>query len=270
VFNLCELLRRRGKEAEARSLLQETVDAARRRFGPAHHLVADVLAAQASQTSDRSEREQLYREALAIYDKSPGPPRRKHVACLNLLAVCIGPSRPAEAEQLLQRALPLACKQLGKRHAFVATLLLNRARYSLEQGKSKGIEAELREAAVIARENPGSFENLRLLRKSEGLFYAKTGDAAKAVAAALERRKLAGNDPSELYDVARELASHAALPSAAARSGEFQNLAMETLRQARRRGFTDLRRLQMESEFGILRQRPDFQALLSELQKAGK
>jgi len=270
VFNLCDLLHHRGKEAEARSLLQETVAAGRRRFGPDHHLVADALAAQASQTSDRSEREQLYRAALAIYDKSSGPPRRKHVACLNSLAVCIGSSHPAEAEQLLQRALPLAKKQLGNQHPYVATLLLNRARYRLDQGRSEGIEACLAEAAGIARENSGAVETRRLLRKTEGLFYAKTGNAAKAVAATLERRKLAGNDRSELYDVARELASYAALPSAAARSGEFQDLAMETLRQARRRGFTDLRRLQIESEFGILRQRPDFQALLTELPKTAK
>jgi tetratricopeptide (TPR) repeat protein/tRNA A-37 threonylcarbamoyl transferase component Bud32 len=268
VFNLCELLRRQGKGDEAKALLEETVAASRKRFGPGHHLVADALLALASQSSPGSGREPHYREALAIYDKLPGPTRRKHIACLNLLAVCIGTSRPAEAEQLVERALPLARKQLGEQHLYVATLLANLAWFRLEQAKSEGIESCLREAAGILGRGGGPVETQRLLRKAEGRLYEKTDRAAQAVAAALERRKLAQGNAAELYDVARALARSAALPSAEPRRAEFRNLVLDTLRQAHRRGFTDRRRLQMEPDFAILRQHPDYQTLVTEMREA--
>jgi hypothetical protein len=101
-----------------------------------------------------------------------------------------------------------------------------------------------------------------------------SGHPAEAATAAMERRNLWPDDPGELFSVACDLAlciplggqpaiALPANPQAAVR--RYDDLAMDTLRQAIARGFKDIERLKTSPELGSLRGREDFRLILSDL-----
>jgi serine/threonine protein kinase len=265
VINFTELLRRRGKRAEAEALVRETLEACRQRYGADHPLVANVLLAQANlldRPKDRERREQVLREAAAMYRKAPGPPRRNLTNCLNRLSVCINPKRPAEAEELVADAIRLARAQKGDSQSLLALMLCNLAWSRMDQGKVKDVEEPLREALGIASKAVGDqASTVRYAWQALGRYYRATKQPAQAADAAVQRRKLAGQNPAELFEAARDLALCAALENTEARK-KYEDLAMATLRQARKCGFADLARLRTDPAFAPLRTRPDFQELV--------
>ncbi|HEY1859059.1 MAG TPA: protein kinase [Gemmataceae bacterium] len=96
---------------------------------------------------------------------------------------------------------------------------------------------------------------------------------AEAVAATLERAKLWPDSPTELYNAAKELGRAAALvgkgkaeliDAEKAERDKYGDLIVETLRQARAKGFKDAERMRKDRELDPVRQREDFQKLLSE------
>src|SRR5262249_29438041 len=71
-----------------------------------------------------AEAEPLYKRALAIIEKAPGPDHQVSVAALNGLAeVYLGQGKYAEAEPLSRRALEISEKTLGKDHPSTAQSL---------------------------------------------------------------------------------------------------------------------------------------------------
>jgi tetratricopeptide (TPR) repeat protein len=142
-------LQRHDKQSEAEDLLQEAVEACRRRYGETHHRVADTLHAYAEllgNASDRRRREDLLRQALAIYRQTPGTPRRNMCLCLNQLAVCLDKANAAEAERLLEEGLGLALKQFTSDHLFV-----ERVRGNLVWARHEAARAAALAAAGMAK-----------------------------------------------------------------------------------------------------------------------
>jgi tetratricopeptide (TPR) repeat protein len=99
------------------------------------------------------------------------------------------------------------------------------------------------------------------------------GLSAEAVAATLARRDLWPDNPTELYRVACDLAAAAEVkrkrkpssPAEQARREEYRARAVQTLGEAVRAGFDDVKRLETDADWAALRHREDFQAILGQV-----
>jgi eukaryotic-like serine/threonine-protein kinase len=102
------------------------------------------------------------------------------------------------------------------------------------------------------------------------------GNTAEAVAVTRERRELYPADGTNLYGCAADFARAAALADKSnqgsaesrSRSREYGGLALETLRLALRAGFKDADKLRKDAAFACFRDRPEFEKLLAECEKA--
>jgi tetratricopeptide (TPR) repeat protein/tRNA A-37 threonylcarbamoyl transferase component Bud32 len=131
--NYCFLLQRRGKQVKAELLLEEALQVRRERSPVNHSSIADVLVIQAALLADASassRRQQLLREALTIYCKSPGAPRGYFPFAVRLLAASLtAPENYAVACQLARVAA--ARSEQGRerdRYLDLAMIALRRAR----------------------------------------------------------------------------------------------------------------------------------------------
>jgi tetratricopeptide (TPR) repeat protein len=259
--NFAALLRRRGKADEALALLARARALRQKRYGLKHPLVADCLLLEAAQVDARKQPERyerLLRDALEMYRQGPRPSPSNFDTCLAWLAQWVANGKPAEAEQLWREALPLARKRYGAKHAEVVFELAGLAEAQLAQRKYADVEPVAREALALAPEGPDGARAWRCLCAS----YRAGGRPAEAMAAAAQRRRLARLGGQELYEVACELGRCAALfEEGGARRGECAELAVNTLREAKAKGFKDTRRLGTDPALAALRGRPDFEKL---------
>jgi tetratricopeptide (TPR) repeat protein len=112
--NYAALLKRRGKQTEADRVLETALKVRRQRHPANHFSIADALVIQAALQeaagSSRLRRKSL-REALAIYCRSPGPPRAFTARCVRLL----GTSLSAVEMYDVARELASAAAKRGKR-----------------------------------------------------------------------------------------------------------------------------------------------------------
>ena len=90
---------------------------------------------------------------------------------------------------------------------------------------------------------------------------------APAVELTLERRKLWSGNPNELYRVACDLVLAADLSREAPERSKYNDLALETLRQALKAGYRDLNKLRNNPDLESLRAHPEFGKLLKEFDK---
>jgi eukaryotic-like serine/threonine-protein kinase len=98
-----------------------------------------------------------------------------------------------------------------------------------------------------------------------GKAWREWGDLKGAESAAHERRRVAGTLPLELFGAAVDFG----LCSAIADGAQKESLAGEaiaTLQQAAAAGFKDLARIEVELAFTPLRDRPDFRAVIAEIE----
>jgi tetratricopeptide (TPR) repeat protein len=102
------------------------------------------------------------------------------------------------------------------------------------------------------------------------------GRPSDAVAVTRDRLELVPDNADELYRGALELAATVPLfgkgrskptEEELADRGRCADLAMQTLRRAADKGFADLKRLEKDREFDVLRDRDDYKALAAELEK---
>ena len=100
---------------------------------------------------------------------------------------------------------------------------------------------------------------------------------SEAATTSLERRKLWPNNPDEIYDVAGELPRCASLvgkdkpqltSATLAERQKYADLAMEMLGQAVAAGYRDSAHARKDPDLQALRRRPDFEKLLTELEKS--
>ena len=97
-----------------------------------------------------SEAEPLYRQALAIDEKTLGTEHPDYATCLNNLAELLRETgRPAEAEPLYRQALAITEKTLGTGHPTYATRLNNLAGLLRETGRPAEAEPLYRQALAI-------------------------------------------------------------------------------------------------------------------------
>jgi tetratricopeptide (TPR) repeat protein/tRNA A-37 threonylcarbamoyl transferase component Bud32 len=265
----------RGKRYEAGKLLEEAIEATRARFGANHILLGRLLIAQgafAVADADRPRREQLYREARAIYERTPGGTKRlNYPDCLCLLAASLDESRAAEGEKLCATGMEAARKHRLRNDQTIAHLLLLRAQYRMAQKTYQDVESWIYEGQAIFKRSPGSYlsDHCMAWRCLERL-YRETDRPGQAVSAALERRKTVKNDAKELFDVARSLAQSAALVKEAGERAKIEDQAIGTLRQVHTRKAVELRGLRTERAFDALRERQDYQELLKAGEADGK
>jgi hypothetical protein len=109
---------------------------------------------------------------------------------------------------------------------------------------------------------------------SWGQLERMRGQADRAATAALERRRMWAGDPRELYRVARDLALVAAVVGKGKTElseeeqkarAEYLDLVVQTLTEAVDCGYRDLKRLLTDRDLNAVRDRADFQALLTRL-----
>jgi tetratricopeptide (TPR) repeat protein len=271
--NFCHLLQHRGKQAEAEQLLEEALEARQRTYGSNHYLVADCLLVHAEVLpwpDGRARREQLLRQALAVYRQPAGRvPRGRLAVCLFRLADDLDAARAAEAEGLLREALPLARNEVGEQDPLVGWVLCDLASFLMDQDKLEGVEESLPEALAIFRGARSPADGTRCAWRCLARFYLAVGQPGKAAAAALEERGLASGNPDRLYDAAAGLGRCVArLGEGTPERAKYADLALETLRQAISKGFTDVPRLEKDQAFEPLRGRAEYGQLLQRLRNA--
>jgi len=274
VGNLARLLGRTGRAAEADALFDELLAAHRKRFGADTFLVADVLVEHAEAFRDRGEKkleEDSLHEALAIYRKDDRPRGRLYYLGLSELAsVYMLQKKRAEAEQVLDEAVPGLRRRYGESHMTVASGLVKLAAVKLSLEKTDGVEDGLDQAEKIIKGQlvspfapPSPLVDVILSQR--GVLYRRTGRLVEAEATALRRRAGRPNEPNILYACACDLALLAALGKEPADRDRCARLAVETLRRAKAKGFADIRQLEAEAALAALHDRDDFRQLVREL-----
>lgn len=115
---------RLGHNAEAYSQLRSALAINLRLFGPDHYITAQSQLPLADLTNDRMpgspDAERLYRNALAVLERTRGPEHLDLIHPLNNLAeLLVETGRPAEGEALQRRAVEIRRARLGSDHTAV-------------------------------------------------------------------------------------------------------------------------------------------------------
>jgi tetratricopeptide (TPR) repeat protein len=168
--NFCSLLHRRGKRTEAEGLLEKAMKVRQARYGPNHGSVADVLLIQArllDRPTESVRRQQLLRQALAIYCQSPGPPRSAVAACLDMLAVSAPPDELHEIACELARSAARRNDENGERSKY-ASLAIEALRKASAKGFDDVRRLQDSHDLDVLRERPDFQQLLRGLETGPG------------------------------------------------------------------------------------------------------
>jgi tetratricopeptide (TPR) repeat protein len=153
-----------------------------------------------------------------------------------------------------------------------------------KQGKVQTARATLRRAVTQGRAAMANALQVPQYRKALSDHYRELarlerelGCPAEAVAKVLEWKELRPGDAAELYHAARALAlcvplvakGKAVTPTEQTERERLIKLAIETLRQAVREGFDDLKQLDSEADLAPLRGTPEFERLRRSMGKPG-
>jgi serine/threonine protein kinase/Tfp pilus assembly protein PilF len=279
VANFSSLLVREGKAQEADDLHKEHLAALTERFGGRHPFVARSLTAYGQflrETGRRPQAEEQLRTALEIHRSQKQPPNRYLVQCLEELGLCcFEQNKLPEAETLLREAIGYLTEDHLMPEVELAYLQENLARVLLRQKKYDGVEDLLAASVRVYRKQPGEVRRALLDGlQAQGEYYRATNRPAAARAALLEMRSLA-KQPGDLYAAARGLALCVPLIGAgqsqlseeeAAERDQCAAEALETLRQAKKKGYADVKRLKGDAALEALRGRRDFEDLVNEFE----
>jgi tetratricopeptide (TPR) repeat protein/tRNA A-37 threonylcarbamoyl transferase component Bud32 len=284
---LARVLRRRGAAAEADKHYEAILAAHRKRFGPDDPFVADVLVEYAGHKHALKQylrQEVLLQEAVDIYRKAGGQPRRRYGECLTALGLRRCRDRHyAAAEPYLREAVEAARDRYHRPHVKVVEALDNLADALLKQGQYDA-EADrlLAEAESLLADLPAGAE-----RKEAGYdvavtrcCYLRDGKGLHAEAAAALEKYLA--DPpapawraeefafqlARCVPVALQDASLAkdARAAAAERYGEW---AVKMLRRAWEQGAANPGRWRSDRLLTPLADRADFNKLMDDIGAKG-
>ncbi len=238
---------------------------------------------------------ELYRASLALVEGLPEAERRRlnvqqylgnNTNGLGLVLLLAG--RQAEAEECFRKASAIRGR-LAEENPTVTTYqgewgtsLSNLGRVLADQGKREEALASLRKACgplegILA--SPAADESTRVtlgdVYRQMARLQRDMGNLAGAVEALGKERKLWPTRGDRLYPIACELAGCAAAvgtagkPLSAAQEAErrsYQDLTVQTLRQAAENRFGDAGRLRKEAALRPLHDHPDFRKLLQELE----
>jgi serine/threonine-protein kinase len=152
------------------------------------------------------------------------------------------------------------------------TSLNNLGSVLARQGKREEARAVLRQACAPLEKvmaSPRADENCRLtlggVYRQMARVERDLGNPSAAAEVLGKERKLWSANGARLYDIGCELARCAAAAQEAERR-PFLDLALQTLREAVQNHFADAARMRQESALAPLRDHPDFQRLLAEVE----
>jgi CHAT domain-containing protein/tetratricopeptide (TPR) repeat protein len=137
----------------------------------------DSLAGVAKKAKEFAQAENLYRQSLAIRERSFGPDHLDVAVGLNNLAALLwGATRYADAERLFRRSLAIRVQALGPDNLSVATALNNLASLLSSTGRKADAETLYRRSLAIREQKLGldhpdvatSLDNLALVIESTG------------------------------------------------------------------------------------------------------
>ena len=212
--NLGMLLARKGRYAEAESLIKRALAIKEKALEPDHPFLArrlNNLAKLYKAQGRYAEAEPLFRRALAIFEKVPGPDRFHLATLYNLAKLYKAQGNYAKVEPLYKRSLAISEKALGPDHPNVAQSLKNLAALYRFQGQYPKAEPLYKRALAIWEKALGpdhpnvgtSLNNLAVVYQAQGRY----SDAEPLLKRALAiREKALGTDHPKVASTLRNLA----------------------------------------------------------------
>jgi len=131
LINFTSLLNRRGKQKEARELLEEAVQVRQKRHPKGHTSIADIKVIQGSLKREVEPRRRLLQEAMTLYCQCPGPVFGFADDCLTML------SRVLKAPDIVDVACQLG-RAAGQRKGSEREHFLDLAMKALRKAKTMG------------------------------------------------------------------------------------------------------------------------------------
>jgi tetratricopeptide (TPR) repeat protein len=265
------VLIKNGKLTEVDRLWEEFVRATQKRFGQKHRATADALTRYADYLFQRGRRDDEANTLLKAVDAfraDPEPQRRPlYLFCLrDLSSSHMNRNRPEAAVPLLREAVAIAQARHGSNDMVTGEMQTQLATALLDLGRFDQEVEELLSAAKKSLPSPsligsGSpmipdvYHNLSRLHRLRK-------EPQPAAAAARRFRSLA-SQPGEFVTAARDLALTAKLLGDG--SDDRRALlddAMRALNQAKAKGHRNLAALRDDTDFALLRDRPEFLKLV--------
>jgi tetratricopeptide (TPR) repeat protein len=265
-----QVLRQRGKHAEATALYQEVLQAQRDKFGPDTLLRGRTLldfADHLDEVRAPAEQRVALQEAVSIFRKLPDG-RRDLSDGLNQLGVAYFRDRQYRAaETCFQEAITVERELKTTVADRLKVRLTNLIEARLEQSQfSAELQPYFEEAERLCEQSPADQRSTQQfeLRLQNSRWQRGRGQHVEAAAQARLAGQLAGNDPQRLYRVAAALAQCVPLAaSSPAQSEEYAQEAITLLRQAVDHGFKDRKVLETDRDLAPLSGRSEFQQLLN-------
>jgi eukaryotic-like serine/threonine-protein kinase len=264
--NLAHALYAEGRFAEAEPLYREVLADSRRVLGADHPVTSTVMNNLGNLLVDTNrfdEAERLYREVLAIRLRTLGSEHPGTLDDQERLAYSLfRENHLHEAEMMQRETFAIQRRVLGPEHAdtlwtetrLVKTLLKERRFNDAERIARQILNVQLR---VLGPKHPYTLAILTQL----GLSLAHTHRYAEAKASFREVIDKVG-DTSERFDIWYDFACVAGVANQAGDAIEF-------LREAVTRGYTDTDRLMEDSDLKDLHANPEFQRLVVQMKGHG-
>jgi tetratricopeptide (TPR) repeat protein len=263
---------------DALKLFEETLELSRSHLGQRHRVTTASMTNLANCYFGMRRYQdalKLFRETLAAQREKYGPDSGDALTSLNNLAMthrALG--QPDEAVPLLEEALTRRRAKFPTNHPETMRVITNLATcYDLVNRQADSLRL-LEELLVWrkAKSGPDAPETRALLTAiaSRRLrLFAQAGNVAGCRAAVELWESLGRTDAASLYSSARYRAITAAVVSKsdAAAAKADADRAMEWLKKAVAAGYKDVARMKRDKDLDALRDRDDFKALVTELER---
>ena len=279
VISYSNLLRDLKRGVEAVPLWEEFVAAQESRFGPLHGYTIRARIEQAVFLRLLGRREEARKQLEPLledcrHNTVASAPAHLPRVLTELGLVHLHSGRPIDAEPLLREALSLtrARTDIPDELEYETSLALSdlaRALLRLQQWDEA--RERIAESELLARRQPKDRDDaLEYLLEVAAELYRGLGDHVRAAQASWERRSLDADDPHTLIEVARELCDCLVLCEADRQLSEsdrqtvrsdYREKALQSIRDARSVGYTDLEALRGDRRLAPLRDLPEFSAL---------
>jgi serine/threonine protein kinase/tetratricopeptide (TPR) repeat protein len=278
--NLASSYGRLGRHADALKLYEETLALQKAKLGPEHRdtlFSMNNLASSYGRLGRHADALKLREETLALMKGKLGPDHPDTLRTMYNLAFSYAAlGRDADALKLREETLALMKAKLGPDHpdTLLNMWMVAKNLVKLDRGaEALPIIDECVQRAAGKDVDPDLFSGVMDLRLRH---FEKKKDAAGCRATAKMWEKLKRTDAGSLYDASCMRAVTAAMIRAADKSaaaakeaGVEADRSMAWLKQAVAAGYNDAAHMKQDTDLDALRQRPDFQKLLAELE-AGK
>jgi eukaryotic-like serine/threonine-protein kinase len=266
--NLAVTIQTEGRSSEAEQMYRESLAAERRVLGPEHpHLTMTMynLASLLSNEGHHPEAEKLYRETLALQLRALGTEHpRTLLTKAGLADELFEQGQVREAEQLHRETLVTMVRVIGPEHPSTLVCQTGLARDLNQEGRYAEAEKIAREALqvetrTLGPQHPYSLYTLQQLGTTMAYTH-RYAEASKLFRDLIEKQdgsKGQGDRFSVWYSFA-----------CVAVAANHPDDALQYLREAIQRGYTDVDTLTADDSLKSLRPNPRFQELVAKLKSA--